>query len=287
MVNSQEEAEEALEAARKMVGQLDGEAGLMASLRHPNCVPFFAVCHNPPCIVTDYCSCGGLDSVLAEARRLPAALAELSWPRRLSLVLDAACGMLYLHRRSVPVLHRDLKSPNILVDDSWHAKVGDFNLSRLIEESARSSSLAAMNPGAHASKASDVYSFGVVMWEGPWQIVSFVVHGGRPEVPTWQQLPGADTPQFEGLGAYIGLMQRCWAQAPEARPDFAAIVAELKTLMASLMGSSETLMSDQPSAEAEQRSSGGSATSGPASRLGRGSNVSGGDVRDSSRHRSA
>jgi serine/threonine protein kinase len=146
MVNSQQEAEEALEESRKMVGQLDDEAGLMASLRHPNCVPFFAVCHNPPCIVTEYCSRGGLDSVLAEARRDPAALAKMTWKRRLSLVLDAARGMLYLHRRSVPVLHRDLKSPNILVDENWHAKVGDFNLSRLMEDPKRTSSLAAMNP---------------------------------------------------------------------------------------------------------------------------------------------
>jgi hypothetical protein len=69
------------------------------------------------------------------------------------------------------------------------------------------------------------------------------MHGGRPEVPALGQLPGADTPQFEGLGAYIGLMQRCWAQDPEARPDFAAIVADLKALLTYLLGSSGDMLS--------------------------------------------
>lgn len=46
----------------------------------------------------------------------------------------------------------------------------------------------------------------------PPQLVSFVTHGGRPQVPPRDQLPGEDTAQFEGLEAYIDLMQRCWAQ---------------------------------------------------------------------------
>ena len=45
-------------------------------------------------------------------------------------VLDTATGMLYLHGRSI--IHRDIKSPNLLVDDNWRVKVADFNLSRCI-----------------------------------------------------------------------------------------------------------------------------------------------------------
>jgi len=61
--------------------------------------------------------------------------------------MDAALGMLHLHtRRPLPIVHRDLKSANLLLDASWRTKVADFNLSRVLEDSARSSTQAAMNP---------------------------------------------------------------------------------------------------------------------------------------------
>ena len=62
-----------------------------------------------------------------------AAAADLGWGRRLALALEAAKGMLYLHSRSPPVLHRDLKSANLLVDKDWHARLADFNLSRVMD----------------------------------------------------------------------------------------------------------------------------------------------------------
>lgn len=63
-------------------------------------------------------------------------------------MLDAAIGMLYLHSRATPVIHRDLKSPNLLVDENWRVKVTDFNLSRFLQDTvgSRNSSMAAMNP---------------------------------------------------------------------------------------------------------------------------------------------
>ena len=67
--------------------------------------------------------------------------------RRLRLLLDAAKGMLYLHSRQPPVLHRDLKSANLLVDRHWQIKVADFNLSRVMQPSA-----AVLFFGSHKSK---------------------------------------------------------------------------------------------------------------------------------------
>ena len=128
------------------------------------------------------------------------------WETRLALALGAAKGMLYLHSRSpAPVLHRDLKAANVLVDGSMRAKVADFNLAREGEVGASSSPLSsssasaaaasaaaagvrggpsaasassslggAANPrwlapevlrGEACSMASDVYSFGVFLWE--------------------------------------------------------------------------------------------------------------------------
>jgi hypothetical protein len=74
------------------------EAALLASMRHPNVVNFFGICREPPCIITEFCSRGSLAEVLAEARRSPeTAGAALTWQRRLTMMLHAAVGMLYLH----------------------------------------------------------------------------------------------------------------------------------------------------------------------------------------------
>lgn len=131
--------------AAPVLQKLQEEAGLMASLRHPNVVSFLGFCQLPPCVITEYCSRGSLADVLRAAKQnKPGAAHDLTWQRRLSVAADAATGMLHLHAKNPPIIHRDLKSANILVDAHWRAKVADFNLSRIVEESTGSSSLAAM-----------------------------------------------------------------------------------------------------------------------------------------------
>lgn len=88
---------------------------------------------------------------LKSPRAVQADAAVLTWSRRLYMALDAAKGMLYLHSQSPPVLHRDLKSANLMVDKHWNVKVADFNLARLKNHDGESlgsvlSSNAALNP---------------------------------------------------------------------------------------------------------------------------------------------
>ncbi|KAA6426630.1 MAG: kinase [Trebouxia sp. A1-2] len=233
---------------------LEQEAGMMASMRHPNVVMYLGVCLQPPCVVTEYCARGSLNDVFKRARATPALAAQLDWGRRLNMVLDAAKGMMYLHSSEPPVIHRDLKSPNLLVDKHWRIKVCDFNLSRVMEESAILSSMAASNPrwlapeilsGRGYTFSSDVYSFGVIMWEfltwqipwhecGPWQVVALVTEGAqRPELPAPEDLPG--TGAFAGYSEYIMLMEQCWDQDPAARPTFAQVITVLRKMLAAEM----------------------------------------------------
>ncbi|KAL4452237.1 hypothetical protein ABPG75_007899 [Micractinium tetrahymenae] len=229
---------------------LQKEAAMMASLRHPSIVMYLGVCLDPPAVVTEYCARGSLNDVLKRARSSPLLAAQLDWARRLNMALDAAKGMLYLHSCSPPIIHRDLKSANLLVDKHWRVRVCDFNLSRVMEDSAVLSSVAATNPrwlapeilsGKGYTKVSDVYSFGICMWElltwqvpwgeyGPWQVVAMVTESSaRPEVPPPEELP---TGSFGGEGDYLQLMQECWSQDPAARPTFELIISRLRRMLA-------------------------------------------------------
>ncbi|KAI7839198.1 hypothetical protein COHA_007087 [Chlorella ohadii] len=283
-VASASEAQRALSLSAPIMQKLEAEASLLASLRHPHVVNFLGICHEPPCIVTEFCARGSLCDLLAAARSDPEVAAQLSWRRRLTMAADAAVGMLYLHSRSspAPIIHRDLKSPNLLVDANWSVKVTaalresfarrscvaipgialhrcinpvptDFNLSKILEDTTHSTSMAAMNPrwlapevmrGGRATKASDVYSFGIVLWElltwqlpfgpaNPWHLVAHVLAGGRLDVHPIDALPGPDTAAFGGGGleGYLALMRCCWAQAPEQRPGFQQVVQELRALL--------------------------------------------------------
>ncbi|KFM25179.1 putative serine/threonine-protein kinase drkA [Auxenochlorella protothecoides] len=201
---------------------LEREVGIMVAIRHPNIILFMGVCLDPACIVTEFCARGSLYDLLKVAAANPDASARvLDWGKRLNMALDAAKGMLHLHSHRGPIIHRDLKSPNLLVDKHWRVKVTDFNLSRLSDTVSVASSMVANNPRWHApesySKASDVYAYGLILWElltwqlpfaaqTPFQIILMVAERGeRPPIPdSPAEYQGGD---FEGSADYLALMQ--------------------------------------------------------------------------------
>ncbi|KAJ0007214.1 hypothetical protein Pint_29557 [Pistacia integerrima] len=99
----------------------------------------------------------------------------LSWKVRLNIAIDAAKGLEYLHNVSKPpIVHRDLKTSNILIDEKMRAKLADFGLSRVVTESGPNSTNPAgtfgyIDPTIRLSKTLtrkvDVYSFGIILFE--------------------------------------------------------------------------------------------------------------------------
>ncbi len=98
-----------------------------AQVRHVNCVLFMGACTTPPelCIVTEFIGRGSLHEVMKSNRP------DFDWKRKMKIATHAAIGMLYLHSRSPPIVHRDLKSDNLLVTDDFSCKVCDFGLARV------------------------------------------------------------------------------------------------------------------------------------------------------------
>ncbi|XP_060961235.1 serine/threonine-protein kinase CTR1 isoform X2 [Cannabis sativa] len=104
------------------------EVAIMKRVRHPNVVLFMGAVTKRPhlSIVTEYLPRGSLFRLIHR----PASGEIMDQRRRLRMALDVAKGINYLHCLSPPVVHWDLKSPNLLVDKNWTVKVCDFGLSR-------------------------------------------------------------------------------------------------------------------------------------------------------------
>ncbi|XP_015088826.1 serine/threonine-protein kinase CTR1-like isoform X1 [Solanum pennellii] len=214
------------------------EVAIMKRLRHPNIVLFMGAVTEPPnlSIVTEYLSRGSLYRLLHK----PGAREVLDERRRLCMAYDVAKGMNYLHKRKPPVVHRDLKSPNLLVDKKYTVKVCDFGLSRLKANTFLSSKSAAGTPEWMApevlrdepsNEKSDIYSFGVILWElatlqQPWsnlnppQVVAAVgFKGMRLEIPRDLNHP------------VTTIIEACWVNEPWKRPSFSTIMDMLKSLI--------------------------------------------------------
>ncbi|XP_042385667.1 probable serine/threonine-protein kinase DDB_G0282963 isoform X2 [Zingiber officinale] len=146
------------------------EVSLMKRLRHPNILLFMGAVTSPNClcIVTEFLPRGSL------YRLLQRSTTRLDWRKRILMALDIAKGMNYLHRCNPPIVHRDLKSSNLLVDKNWTVKVGDFGLSRLKHETYLTTKSGKGTPqwmapevlrNEPSDEKSDVYGYGVILWE--------------------------------------------------------------------------------------------------------------------------
>lgn len=109
--------------------QWHGKAAAAASPVHdappaaarPAVCTFLGACEEPPYLLTEFCARKSVDGLLAAGLKDAKAAQRLSWARLLRMALDAGHGMAFLHSRGV--VHRDLKSPNLLVDSHWNVKV--------------------------------------------------------------------------------------------------------------------------------------------------------------------
>lgn len=153
---------------------LSAEIQTLGSIRHRNIVRLLAFCSNKEMnlLVYEYMPNGSLGEVLHGKRG-----GNLKWETRLKIANEAAKGLCYLHHDCSPlILHRDVKSNNILLNSEFEAHVADFGLAKFLQDTGTSQCMSAI-AGSYGyiapeyaytlkvDEKSDVYSFGVVLLE--------------------------------------------------------------------------------------------------------------------------
>ncbi|AED95818.1 putative protein kinase TKL-CTR1-DRK-2 family [Arabidopsis thaliana] len=223
------------EYSEEIITSFRQEVSLMKRLRHPNVLLFMGAVTSPQrlCIVTEFLPRGSL------FRLLQRNTSKLDWRRRIHMASDIARGMNYLHHCTPPIIHRDLKSSNLLVDKNWTVKVADFGLSRIKHETYLTTKTGRGTPqwmapevlrNEAADEKSDVYSFGVILWELvtekiPWESLNAMqVIGAVGFMNQRLEVPKNVDPQW------ISLMESCWHSEPQDRPSFQEIMEKLREL---------------------------------------------------------
>ncbi|XP_074221419.1 mitogen-activated protein kinase kinase kinase 9 isoform X4 [Camelus bactrianus] len=216
------------------------EAKLFAMLKHPNIIALRGVCLKEPnlCLVMEFARGGPLNRVLSGKRIPPDIL--VNW------AVQIARGMNYLHDEAiVPIIHRDLKSSNILILQKVEngdlsnkiLKITDFGLAREWHRTTKMSAAgtyAWMAPevirASMFSKGSDVWSYGVLLWElltgeVPFRgidglAVAYGVAMNKLSLPIPSTCPEP----------FAKLMEDCWNTDPHSRPSFTNILDQLTTI---------------------------------------------------------
>ncbi|KAI0496965.1 hypothetical protein KFK09_023291 [Dendrobium nobile] len=218
--------------------QFTREATFLSHLCHRNVIKLAGFCKKSPIlfIITEYLSGGSLWALLRKLDRSPLPLDNL-----ISIALDVARGMEYIHSQGV--IHRDLKSGNILFDNNLCVKIADFGVAceeaycDVLGDEAGTYRWMAPEMIKHKpyGRKVDVYSFGLLLWEmitgaipyeemTPVQAAFAVVNKNlRPVIP-------ADCPVVLRM-----LTEQCWSTLPEKRPEFWQIVKVLEQFESDLV----------------------------------------------------
>lgn len=214
---------------------------VLSCMRHPNMVLLVGACPEYGCLVYEYMANGSLEDCLSRKDNKGA----LSWQLRFRIAAEIATGLNFLHQmKPEPLVHRDLKPGNILLDQNYVSKISDVGLARLVPPSVADDAtqyLMTSTAGTFCyidpeyqqtgmlGVKSDVYSFGVLLLQlltakspmGLTHTVGRAIEKGKleemldPAVPNWP---------VEEAGVLASLAVQCAEMRRKDRPDLGKVV---------------------------------------------------------------
>lgn len=229
------------------------EIELLSRVHHKNVVSLVGFCFEKgeQMLVYEYIANGTLKESLSGKTGI-----KLNWMRRLRIALGAAKGLQYLHElANPPIIHRDIKSNNILLDEHLNAKVADFGLSKLLGDPEKGhvttqvkGTMGYMDPEYYMTQQltekSDVYSYGVVMLElvtarQPIDKGKYIVREVRQRMDKTKvgyNLQEIIDPvilgiTLGGLEKFVDLAMRCVVEEGNERPTTGEVVKEIESIM--------------------------------------------------------
>ncbi|CAI9260408.1 unnamed protein product [Lactuca saligna] len=230
------------------------EVNYLGQLQHPNLVKLIGYCceEDHRLLVYEYMASGSLEKHLF--RRV---CATLTWSRRMKIALDAAKGLAFLHDAERPIIYRDFKTSNILLDADFNAKLSDFGLAKdgpMGDQTHVSTRVMGTYGYAapeyvmtgHLTARSDIYGFGVVLLEmligrramdksRPSREHN-LVEWARPLLVHNKKLVRILDPRMEGQYSsktafkVANLAYQCLSQNPKGRPIMTQVVETLQSI---------------------------------------------------------
>ncbi|KAI9128757.1 hypothetical protein K1719_000240 [Acacia pycnantha] len=225
------------------------EAELLMTIHHRNLVSFIGYCDddNKMALIYEYMANGNLKNSLSDKNSN-----SLTWQKRLEIAIDAGQGLEYLHHGcKPPIIHRDVKTANILLNENLEAKIADFGLSKVFKNDNTNSESEVMgttgylDPEYYKSRKlnekSDIYSFGIVILELITGQPAVIKGEELEHITAWvtNELKRGDfsrivDPRLEGkfsassMEKAFGIAVACCASPSIHRPSLNFVVQELK-----------------------------------------------------------
>ncbi|KAJ6252326.1 serine/threonine-protein kinase tnni3k-related [Anaeramoeba flamelloides] len=221
---------------KSQLQDFEREVKLLCTLHHPKIVRFYGGCiqnMNKLLLVSEFCGGGDLFQLLHSKKKI-------TRKQKIRIALDTAQGIQYLHSKNL--IHRDLKSPNVLLKEfgnNLNAKITDFGLSKTMDASQTFSNNTIvgtprwmapelLRAEKNYTNKVDIYAFGIILWEiskreipfrgiNQFQfLMSVGIRGERPEI--------------NENDLFYNLIIQCWRQNPKDRPAIFHILKDLKTI---------------------------------------------------------